>query len=116
MSHKCVMLFTLVVMAITFLSYPAISQAQMPVSGQAAQQPTPEEMGAMMAGMSSGMTQMMQNMLDMMLNYFAQKETAVKLATFTKNYHDELINQGFTKEDALRIVAYAGIPSMSMMK
>ena len=119
MSHKVVRLFVLVVITTTFLAYPVVSSAQMPATGasaQAGQQPTAADMEAMMAGMSSGMMQMMQSMLDMLLNYFAKRETAVKLASFTRNYYDELIKQGFSKEDALRIVAYAGIPSMSMMK
>jgi hypothetical protein len=34
------------------------------------------------------------------------------MATFTKNYHDALLAKGFSKEDAMRIVAAHGIPSL----
>ena len=33
-----------------------------------------------------------------------------RLADFTKNYYDALVKRGFTKEQALQLVAAMGIP------
>lgn len=60
--------------------------------------------------------QMAKSMMEAELNILAAPDTAKKLASFTKNYYDALIRQGFTKEDALKITMSAGIPKLSGMQ
>jgi hypothetical protein len=78
-----------------------------------AKQPSAAELAAAMKGMGSGMASMMGEMYNAILDLFAKKETAVKLAVFAKNYYDELIKVGFTKEEALQMVTRVGVPSLS---
>jgi len=47
-----------------------------------------------------------------MLELFSEPETAERLATFTKNYHDALIRKGFTPAQALQLVIGQGMPSL----
>jgi hypothetical protein len=72
--------------------------------------PSPEVMQKSMEMFGPMMGQMMSGMLDGMLTVLAKPETAQRTAAFTKNYHDALIAQGFSKEDALKIVMAHGIP------
>ncbi|MBI1937831.1 MAG: hypothetical protein HYS25_06870 [Ignavibacteriales bacterium] len=62
------------------------------------------------------MGQMMTGMMNSMFDVLSDKSNAEKLAEFTKNYYDALINKGFSKEDALKIVISIGIPSIPYMK
>ena len=101
---------------VSLVAFSAISRAQMPSSPKTERQPSPQEMEAMVAQMSAGMVKMMENIFDTTFNYLAKKETSTKLATFTKNYYDELIKQGFTKKEAMHIVTSVGMPNMSMIK
>ncbi len=80
---------------------PAEQQAQMQ---QAMQMMTP------MFG------QMTKSMMEAQLNVLADQETANKLATFTKNYYNALVKQGFTKEDALKIAVAVGFPKLPEMQ
>ena len=50
------------------------------------------------------------------VDVLAKKESAEKLATFAKNYHDALVAKGFTKEQAMQIVVATGTPSVGTMK
>jgi hypothetical protein len=79
----------------------------------APQEPTEDQIMQMMGPMMGGM---MTGMIDAMLAVMAKPETADKLATFTKNYHDALMAKGFSKEEALRIVISVGIPSVPSIK
>src|ERR1041385_5154229 len=74
-----------------------------------AQQPTTEaaQMQQMMVPM---MSQMAVVMLESTLTTLAKPENAERLADFTKNYYDALVKRGFTKEQALQLVAAMGIP------
>lgn len=62
------------------------------------------------------MGQMMTVMMNSMFDVLSDKSNAEKLAEFTKNYYDALINKGFSKEDALKIVISVGIPSIPLIK
>ena len=55
---------------------------------------------------------MVQSMMQGKLKVFAQPETTTLLAKFVKNFYDDLIEQGFTKEEALRIVIAFGFPAI----
>lgn len=78
-----------------------------------AQDPAPVDSLAMMQEMMGPMmSNMMASMMQGMLAVLAQPETAEKLATFTRNYFDALRRKGFTDEQALRLVAAIGFPSL----
>jgi rRNA processing protein Krr1/Pno1 len=47
----------------------------------------------------------MQAMMEATLTVLARKETADQMATFAKNYLDALVAKGFSREEALRLVA-----------
>ncbi|MGD2135626.1 MAG: hypothetical protein PVF27_05670 [Gemmatimonadales bacterium] len=80
----------------------------------AAQDPAPSDSLAMMQElMGPMMSNMMASMMDGMLTLLARPESAEKLATFTRNYYEALIRKGFTEEQALRLVAAIGFPSMA---
>jgi len=49
-------------------------------------------------------------MLESTLTTLAKPENAERLAEFTKHYYDALIKRGFTKQEALQLVAAMGIP------
>jgi hypothetical protein len=80
---------------------------------QSGKEMSSKEMENMMSGMNQGMSKMMTAMYGGILDLFAQKDTAAKLAAFTRNYYDELVKQGFKEEEALKIVASTGMPSLS---
>src|SRR6266700_1369391 len=67
-----------------------------------AQQPTAEAVQMM--------SQMAAVMLESTLTTLAKPENAERLADFTKNYYDALLKRGFTKEQALQLVAAIGMP------
>ena len=68
---------------------------------------------AQMAGMFNQMgpmyESMMQSMVEGTIKAFEKPETIERLARFSRRYYDALIKQGFTKVEALQIVAGAGI-------
>jgi hypothetical protein len=69
-----------------------------------------------MAGMFNQMgpmyESMMQAMVEGTLKAFEKPETIERLARFSRRYYDALIKQGFTKEEALQIVAGSGIAAV----
>jgi hypothetical protein len=68
---------------------------------------------AQMAGMFNQMgpmyESMMQSMVEGTIKAFEKPETIERLARFSRRYYDALIKQGFTKVEALQIVAGVGI-------
>ena len=54
------------------------------------------------------MTAYMGHMFDGLLDYLAKPETAEKAAKMTKNCVDALVKEGFSREEALRIVTAPG--------
>lgn len=88
----------------------------------AAQQPTarpqvPDSTAiAQMAGMFNQMgpmyETMMQSMMEGTLKALERPEMVDRLAAFTRHYYEALIRQGFTKDEALQIVAGLGIPAL----
>ena len=85
------------------------------VSPSSAQRPgTPDSATmAQMAGMFTQMGPMYESMSQAMiegtLKALEKPETIDRLARFARRYYDALIKQGFSKEEALEIVAGAGI-------
>jgi hypothetical protein len=76
-------------------------------------EPSEEEFMQMMAPM---MTDMMAGMMAGLLDYIAKPEAAQKLAAFTRNYYEELIKQGFTEGEALKIITSVTLPPLSGMR
>src|SRR5213593_848749 len=80
--------------------------------------PTVNDSAAMaqMAGMFNQMgpmyESMVQSMVEGTLKAFEKPETIERLARFARRYYDALIKQGFTKEEALQIVAGTGIAAV----
>lgn len=84
-----------------------------------AQQPTsrpPASDSTMIAGMAGMMNQMgpmyegmTQAMLEGTIKALERPEMIERLARFARRYYEALVRQGFSKEEALQIVAGAGI-------
>ena len=75
-----------------------------------------EDMDQDFEKMSKQMTPMFGNMVESMmqgkLKVFAQQETTILLAKFVKNFYDALIDEGFSKEEALQVVMSFGFPAI----
>jgi hypothetical protein len=69
-------------------------------------------MGQVEMFMGPMMGRMMENMVEGLLTALAKPDNAERLATFAKNYFDALKRKGFTDEQALRLVAAVGFPSI----
>lgn len=68
-----------------------------------------------MGGEAPDLTKMMEmfdTVMDKVQERLAKPETAESCAAFVKNYYDALLEQGFNKEDALKIVTATGIPRL----
>ena len=97
------------VIALSLLALPA--SAQQPTQGST----VPDSAAfSRMAGMFNQMgpmyETMTQAMFDGTLKALERPETVDRLAHFARRYYEALMKQGFTKEEALAIVAGAGIP------
>ena len=76
--------------------------------------PTPdqmrEQMNAQMGMMGPMISQMAEATMSATLKALTRAEAADQLAAFSRNYYNALIKKGFTKDQALSIVASVGIP------
>jgi hypothetical protein len=90
----------------------AMTMLARPASAQQPSQPSPDVVQQQMAAMGPMMAQMTRAMLQSGLEFYAQPTTARSLATFSKNYLDALVAVGFTREEALRVVAAHGLPTL----
>ena len=70
----------------------------------------PPNMAAMMDSIGPVFSALMGGMYGGIIDYLARPETAVKLASFAKNYFDELVKRGFSREEAILLVRGVGIP------
>jgi hypothetical protein len=70
---------------------------------------TPEQQQMQMITPMFG--QIMKATMEAQLEIIAKFETADKLASFTKNFNDALIEKGFSKDQAFKIVLSAGFPA-----
>ena len=95
-----------------------------PSRSHAQERPGADSTKAQPAQQSAEMRQQMQGMMPMMANVMrqvtqstiavlAEPETAQNLARFTRNYYTALLAQGFTEEQAMRIVSNVGFPALS---
>ena len=63
--------------------------------------------------MTPMVTEMTRATLRASLEFYAQPSTAKSLATFSRNYFDALMGAGFTRDEAIRIVAAHGLPALT---
>jgi hypothetical protein len=84
---------------------PGVARAQEPVYA--------DSMAMMQEMMGPMMSTMMVSMMEGMLAVLAKPESAERLATFTRNYYDALLRKGFNEEQALRLTAAVGFPSLA---
>ncbi|MBI3616407.1 MAG: hypothetical protein HY211_07825 [Candidatus Omnitrophica bacterium] len=80
---------------------------------QPAERPSAEDQQAMMQQM---MGNMMGLMMEGMGRAMAKPEFAQNVATFMRNYYKALIAQGFTEEEAMKIVLSTGIPQLGSQR
>ena len=73
-----------------------------------------EQMMGMFGQMGPMYETMMKSMIEGTLKALAQPENVERMAVFTRRYYEALIKQGFSKEEALHIVAGVGVPAMRM--
>ena len=76
-----------------------------------AHQPTAEEMQKNFQTMAPMMGQMMTMMLENMAKKLSEPQIAEYYAAFMRNYYLALVKQGFTDEQALKIVTSTGLPA-----
>ena len=91
---------TLICLGSALFVHPRRATAQQPPSQNPA-----EQMRQMQEVMGPMMRANMQAMMEAALTVLARKETADQMATFSKNYLDALVAKGFSRDEALRLVA-----------
>ena len=98
------------VLAIVLVTIVIISFAVDRVEAQGFGQKEPD-MNELMSQMGPMMGNMMEVMMDRMFGLLAKPDTANRLAKFSYNYYVSLQAQGFSKEEAMRIMTSQGFPS-----
>jgi hypothetical protein len=92
-----------------FLLAPATQAQQQP------NQPSPEQMRQMMDATFSSMVPYMAKMVEAMiqsqLRVLSRPESAAQMASYVRNFYNELIKQGFTEAQALQIASSLAVPS-----
>jgi hypothetical protein len=73
--------------------------------------PSQEEITKQMNDMGPVFGNMAQSMLQARLAALADPKTTEQLAKFSRNYFKALVAQGFSEEQALKIVTSVGMPS-----
>jgi len=76
----------------------------------------PAQMQAQMEQMAPVLRQMALGTMDLALDVLSQKETADRLADFTRNFYEALRARRFTKVEALEIVKAVGIPALPALR
>jgi hypothetical protein len=99
------------------LLVPTIALAACDAPQSNAQQQVPSAMisdsvTAMMQNMTPAFGFMMQGMMEATLTVLERPETAERLASFTRNYYEALIAEGFTETQALQLAEAVGFPSV----
>ena len=88
----------------------AATVGSLPLQAQQPSKPDSAQFAQMQGMMGPMMEQMMTATMTATLRVLARPESAQQLATFVKNFYDALLEKGFSKEDAVRIVAAVGMP------
>ena len=120
--------FSAVILLSILATLPAVAVAEdassQPAEQQAVHHPAPppggqgdprqqmQQMEQMQQVMGPMMGMMMGHMIEGMSKAMARPEVAANFAAFARNYYQALVKQGFTEEQAMKIVTSAGIPSV----
>ena len=92
---------------------PSQSRAQRPTRADTTRaQPVQPEMRQEMQRMMPMMAEVMSQVTQSTMASLAEPETAQNLARFIRNYYTALVAQGFTEEQAMRIVSNVGMPAL----
>jgi hypothetical protein len=95
---------------------PAAVFAQQPASKPATRDTASAAQIDQMMGMFNQMgpmyETMMKSMVEGTLKAISEPENIERMAVFTRRYYEALMKHGFTKEEALQIVAGVGVPAM----
>ena len=104
---------TLIVAGTLLLLTSSVTVGQQPTSRSGVpDSATMAQMAGMFNQMGPMYESMMQAMVEGTLKAFEKPETIERLARFSRRYYDALMKQGFTKEEALQIVAGSGIAAV----
>lgn len=107
---------TLIVLAV--IAFPGTAHSQEPAPRDSVGQLEGEFADSLalvmeqMQYMNPFFTQMMQSMMTGLLGVLSHPESAEHLASFTRNYYEALMRRGFTAEEALRLTAAVGFPTL----
>lgn len=77
---------------------------------------SPEQVSAAMDKMTPAVIKMAETMYEFQLGKLSEPQTAEKLARYVKNLNEALIKEGFSKEEALKIVTSLPLPLPNMGK
>jgi hypothetical protein len=77
---------------------------------------SPEQVSAAMDKMTPAVIKMAETMYEFQLGKLSEPQTAEKLARYIKNLNEALIKEGFSKEEALKIVTSLPLPLPNMGK
>jgi hypothetical protein len=81
--------------------------------------PSPEQTQQMMeaafGSMVPYMSKMVEATIQTQLRVLSQPESAAQMATYIRNLYNELVKQGFSEEQALRIASSLNVPSASSL-
>ncbi|MCD6060847.1 MAG: hypothetical protein K0S16_1158 [Moraxellaceae bacterium] len=104
-----------ILLAITLLSasiaHAECAKSKEPCPGQAYTPPSKADIQQQMNEMGPVFGNMASSMLQARLSALADPKTTEQLARFSRNYFNALVTQGFTEEQALKIVTAVGVPT-----
>ncbi|HMV79716.1 MAG TPA: hypothetical protein PL048_14950 [Leptospiraceae bacterium] len=85
------------------------------VKGEPAETVRPEgnQFDSFGQSMQNSMAEMVRMMYRTVFTEYSKKENTDLIASYYKNLYDSLIEKGFTKEEAMKIILNAGVPSVS---
>jgi hypothetical protein len=103
-----------ILFAVVLLAPSGSHAQQRPRPDTAQAQPAQEdaEMRQQIGQMPRMMSDMMRQVLQSTTAALAEPQTAQDLARFTRNYYTALVAQGFSEEQAMRIVSNVGFPML----
>lgn len=109
--RKCLAIAIVLLFSAAAIAQMVPVQTTEPGKKAVASQSPRQEMGDVMEQMGPMMQNMMEGMYASMFKVLAKPQTASQLAAFTRNYYEELVKKGFTKEEAFKIVVGMGFPA-----
>ena len=94
-------------LGLTLLSPSALAQQSNPPSPEQVQQMMEATLGSMIPYMAK----LVEAMIQSQLRVLARPESAAQMATYVRNFYNELVKQGFTEAQALQIASSLAVPN-----